>query len=414
MGAGSLIPQRPRVHTAGIRLPFFYRLEGSFFAMLKVMVIGCGGIAPAHIEGYLAFPDDAAVTVLADGNVARAEGLIEKYRLEGARAVADYREALAEVDVVSICTPPALHEQMAVDALGAGCHVLLEKPMAPSLEACDHILQAARESGRLLSVVVQSRYISGIRNAIDMVRGGEYGRALFTQINSVWYRGQHYYDLNWRGRWTVEGGGCTLNHSIHHIDLLLWAKGLPAAVVSTMHNLNHANSEEEDCSLSTLIYPDGTVAQINSLLVAHGEPQLFTFQMEKAGIAVPFRALASKPRDNGFPMPDEDMERKVQADFDSRPKLPYENHTGQVGNFLGAILRGETMLATGQDGRNCIELITAIYKSAITGQPAALPIAQDDGFYTAKWREDAPHFHEKQSDVEAFADTTVTNFKNKF
>lgn len=382
--------------------------------MLKVMIIGCGGIAPAHIEGYLAFPQDAQITVLADGNLARAEGLIEKYELSGARAVADYREALADVDVVSICTPPGLHEQMAVDALGAGCHVLLEKPMAPSLAACDHILQAARESGKLLSVVVQSRYISSIRNALDMVRGGEYGRALFSQINSVWYRGQHYYDLNWRGRWTVEGGGCTQNHSIHHIDLLLWVKGMPNTVVATMHNLNHQNSEEEDISLSTLVYPDGTVAQINSMLVAHGEPQLLTFQMEKAGIAIPFKPLASKPRDNGFPMPDEDMERRVQADFDARPKLPHENHTGQVQNFLGAILRGEEMIATGQDGRNCIELITSIYKASVTGQAVTLPIARDDAFYTDAWRETAPHFNEKQSDVAAFADTTITSFKNKF
>lgn len=210
--------------------------------MLHVMIIGCGGIAPAHIEGYLEFPEDAVITVLADGNLSRAEGLIKRYGLTEAKAVADYRACLNEVDVVSICTPPALHEQMAVDALEAGCHVLLEKPMAPSLAACDHILKATQKSGKLLSVVVQSRYISSIRNAIDMVRGGAYGRALFTQINSFWHRGQHYYDLNWRGRWTVEGGGCTLNHSIHHIDLLLWAKGLPSTVVSTMHNLNTATA----------------------------------------------------------------------------------------------------------------------------------------------------------------------------
>lgn len=382
--------------------------------MLHVMIIGCGGIAPAHIEGYREFPEDAVITVLADGNLARAEGLIEKYGLTEAKAVADYRECLDEVDVVSICTPPGLHEQMAVNALEAGCHVLLEKPMAPSLAACDRILEAAWKSGKLVSVVVQSRYISSIRNAIDMVRGGAYGRTLFTQINSFWHRGQHYYDLNWRGRWTVEGGGCTLNHSIHHIDLLLWAKGLPSTVLSTMHNLNHSNSEEEDCSLSTLVYPDGSVAQINSTLVAHGEKQVFTFQMEKAGIVLPFEAMASMPRANGFPLEDGEMIRRVQADFDAREKLPYENHTGQVQNFLGAILRGETLVATGQDGRNCIELITSIYKSAVTGRKVSLPIAQDDLFYTDAWREQAPHFHEKQSDVTAFEDTTVTNFKNKF
>ena len=382
--------------------------------MLKVMIIGCGGIAPAHIEGYLAFPGDAAVTVLADADLGRAQGLVEKYALKDARCVTDYHQALSEVDVVSICTPPSLHEAMAVDALEAGCHVLLEKPMAPSLKACAHILQVAKDRGRVLSVVVQSRYISGIRNAIDMVRSGAYGRLLFAQINSVWYRGQHYYDLSWRGRWTVEGGGCTLNHSIHHIDLLLWAKGMPKTVQATMHNLNHANSEEEDCSLSTLVYEDGSVAQINSMLVAHGEMQLFTFQMEQAGIAIPFRPLASAVRSNGFPLPNESMEERLREDFSSRPRLAFENHAGQIQNFLGAILRGEELIATGRDGYNCIELITSIYKSAVTGKPVSLPICPQDTFYTDAWRETAPHFNEKHSDVAAFEDTTVTSFKNKF
>lgn len=178
--------------------------------------------------------------------------------------------------------------------------------------------------------------------------------------------------------------------------------------------LEHSNSEEEDCSLSTLTYPDGSVAQVNSMLVAHGEKQMFTFQMEKAGIVIPFEAMASTPRSNGFPMEDGEMIRRVQEDFAAREKLPHENHTGQIENFLGAILRGETLVAAGQDGRNCIELITSIYKSAVTGQQVCLPIAQDDLFYTDAWREQAPHFHEKQSDVQAFEDTTVTSFKNKF
>lgn len=382
--------------------------------MLKVMIIGCGGIAPAHIEGYLTAPEDAVIVALADNDTGRADALIGKYGLSQARAVKDYREMLGKCDVVSICTPPALHEEMAVEALRAGCHVLLEKPMAPSLEACDHMLGAAEENGRVLSVVAQSRYISGIRNVVDMVREGTYGKTLFAQINSVWYRGQSYYDLGWRGRWTVEGGGCTLNHSIHHIDLLLWAKGMPKSLRAVMHNLNHHNSEEEDFSASMLRYEDGTAAQVNSMLVAHGEPQEFMFQMERCGIAIPFRAMASKARENGFPEPDGEMQKRVEDDYAARAPLAYENHDGQVRNFLGAILREEPLAATGRDGRNCIELITGIYKSAVTQAEVQFPIGAQDAFYGSEWRKDAPHFHEKTADVKAFADTTVTNFKNRF
>lgn len=382
--------------------------------MLKVMIIGCGGIAPAHIEGYLHADEETKIVLLADQNTERANGLIQRYGLKDARALADYREGLDEADVVSVCTPPALHCEIAVAALSHGCHVLLEKPMAPSLAECDRIIETAEAQGRCLSVVVQSRFISGIRNAIDIVKSGAYGRNLYARIHSVWYRGESYYDLGWRGRWEVEGGGCTQNHSIHHIDLLLWAKGMPSSVSAVMTNLNHHNSQEEDFSSSVLRYHDGSIAELTSSLVSHGEPQKLIFQMEKAGLAIPFEAYASKPRENGFPMPDDEMIEKLTADFNSRPKLKLENHDGQVNNFLRAINGREALAATGQDGRNCIELITGVYQSAITHREVAFPIDKNGVFYTGEWRKEAPHFFEKSKDVQAFADTTITDFKNKF
>jgi len=378
------------------------------------MIVGCGGIAPAHLEGYLHSGESVKIVRLADQNLERANALIEKYGLTDAQAIADYRDGLQVADVVSVCTPPGLHRDVAVAALQSGCHVLLEKPMAPSLAECDAIIAAANQSGRLLSVVVQSRYISSIRNVIDMVKGGAYGKNLYTRVHSTWYRGESYYDLGWRGRWEVEGGGCTQNHSIHHIDLLLWAKGMPASIRAYMTNLNHHNSEEEDFASAVLRYADGSVAELTSTLVAHGETQTLAFQMEKAGISIPFQAYASAPRGNGFPEPDEAMVAQVTADFESRPKLALENHDGQVQNFLRAIEGREPLLATAQDGRNCIELITGVYQAAITDREAVFPIPADSDFYTGRWRAQAPHFHEKTKDVAAFADTTITSFKNKF
>ncbi|MEA4998184.1 MAG: Gfo/Idh/MocA family oxidoreductase [Candidatus Limiplasma sp.] len=381
---------------------------------MKVMIIGCGGIAPAHIEGYLHAGEGASIAFLADQNTDRAQALIEKYGLKDASAIVDYHEGLGKVDVVSICTPPGLHREMAVAALESGCHVLLEKPMAPSLAECDEIIAAAEKHGRLLSVVVQSRYITSIRNVIDMVKSEAYGRNLYSRVHSVWYRGESYYYLDWRGRWAVEGGGCTLNHSIHHIDLLLWAKGMPASIRAFMTNLNHHNSQEEDFSTALLQYANGSVAEITSSLISHGEQQQLTFQMERAGLCIPFQAYASKALDNGFPEPDPEAVAAVREDFESRPKLALENHDGQVQNFLRAINHREPLIATAQDGRNCIELITGIYQSAITQREVNFPIGPDSAYYSRAWHESAPHFFEKATEVAAFADTTITNFKNKF
>lgn len=381
--------------------------------MLRVMVVGCGGIAPAHIEGYLKFPQKARITVLAGTTPERPDRLNQKYSL-GARIVTDYTRALDEVDIVSVCTPPATHAEIAVRALEAGCHVLLEKPMAPSLAECDAMIEAAGKNGRVLSVVAQSRFISGIRNAVDMVKSGKYGGTRYARVNSVWHRGQSYYDLKWRGRWEIEGGGCTLNHSIHHIDLLLWAKGLPERLTSAIANLGHDNSEVEDFSSSLLTYGDGSVAEITSSLISHGEPQYLSFQMRDAGIGIPFRAYASASRENGFPIPDDAKKAQIEADFAARPVLEHEHHGGQIANLLAAIAGEEALLSGGEDGRRCIELITGIYKSALTRAEVTFPIARNDLYYGPGWRKTAPHFHEKSLDVSGFADTTITSFKGKF
>jgi len=382
--------------------------------MQKVMIVGAGGIAPAHIEGFLAFPERAEIKVIANPTVSKAAALIEKYKL-AAKATPSFEESLSLVDIVAVCSPPDTHKDIAVMALNEGKHVLLEKPMAISLEECDAILDAAKKSGGKLSVVAQSRFISSIANTMQIIHKGAYGKLLFSQINSFWWRGQSYYDLYWRGVWETEGGGCTLNHAVHHIDLLLWAKGVPVEVTAVQTNLNHTNSEVEDISMSILKYSDGTMAQINTSLVHHGEEQKLDFQMEKAGVSIPFSAKASTPRSNGFPIDDSVMTNKVIADFESLGPLEYEHHTGQIENFLDSIEADTPLKMDGLDGRHSIELISAIYKSAITKQTVILPLSKDDPYYSFPSRiENAVRYNKKTKSVKSFDDATITSFKGKY
>lgn len=378
------------------------------------MIVGAGGIAPAHIEGFLAFPERVEIKVIANPTVSKAEALIEQYKL-AAKATSSIEESLSLVDIVAVCSPPDTHKDIAVMALNKEKHVLLEKPMAMSLEECDAILDAAEKSGGKLSVVAQSRFISSIANTMQIIHKGEYGKLLFSQINSFWWRGQSYYDLYWRGVWETEGGGCTLNHAVHHIDLLLWAKGVPVEVTAVQTNLNHTNSEVEDISMSILKYSDGTMAQINTSLVHHGEEQKLDFQMEKAGVSIPFSAKASTPRSNGFPIDDSEMTNKVITDFESLPPLEYEHHTGQIENFLDSIESDTPLKMAGLDGRHTIELISAIYKSAITKQTVILPLTEDDSYYSFPSRvENAVRYNKKTKSVKSFDDSTITSFKGKY
>ncbi len=383
--------------------------------MFHVAVIGAGGIAPSHVEGFLQFPDTARITAVANRSILRAHDTIARYRLD-ATAFSDYRPALDGADIVVICTPPDSHRAIAEAAFARGAHVLVEKPMAPCLADCDAMIDAARRSGRLLSVVAQSRFISSIHHAITMMRSGDYGRIQFAQVNSFWWRGQSYHDLAWRGRWETEGGGCTLNQAIHHVDLLLWSKGLPAEVTAVMGNLAHGNSEEEDISLALLRYADGTLGQLNSGLFHHGEPQLLNFQLEQVGVSLPFDVVASKQRSNGFPVADEDAAQRFRTEYQSRAALAHEHHTGQIADFLSAIERRTEPLVTGESGRAALELVTAVYKSASTASTVPLPLHADDPFYRQE-ADGVPHFpryNRKSRFVDAFEDTAITSFKGKY
>ena len=248
--------------------------------MLRIGIIGTGGIADAHIRGYLAFRDECEVVALADVIPGRAPQKAESFGLADAATFDDPLEMIAhaDLDVVSIATPPSTHASLAIAALDAGIHVLVEKPMAPSLEECDAMLAAQERSGRVLSVVAQNRFRDDLAALKDVVDSGLLGSISHVRVDSAWWRGLPYYDLWWRGTWEKEGGGCTLNHAIHHIDLLLWLLGTPTEITAMLANAQHDNAEVEDLSVAIFRYDRG-LAQLTSSVVHHGEEQAIVIQL---------------------------------------------------------------------------------------------------------------------------------------
>lgn len=365
-------------------------------------IIGAGAVAPAHVSGYLAHPELCEIRAVCNPTIEKAQKLIDDNGLKAA-ALSDYHELLSmpEIDAVSLCLPPALHAQVTVDALNAGKHVLCEKPMAGSLEECDAMLSAAARNGKLLSIVAQNRYKTPYWKMKKLIDSGAIGDVRFAKVDSLWWRGENYYDIWWRGTWEKESGGCFMSHAVHHIDLAQWMFGMPDSVSAFITNVGHHNSECEDLGVAVFSY-DGMITEFTSSLVTHGEGQEITVQGEKAGIGVPWSVFASRPLSNGFPEKDEASTEEVQNAYDAIPELECEGHAAQIGNFLRAIAGTEPLLIDGQQGKNTIELITAIYKSSCTRSPVALPIGKDDAFYfrggTAK---EMPHFFEKTKSVAA-------------
>ncbi|MEN1986706.1 Gfo/Idh/MocA family protein [Paenibacillus hubeiensis] len=372
--------------------------------MLKIAIIGAGAIANAHINSYLQFKERCEIVALCDMYPEKAEAKKNEFGLN-AKVVSDYRELLdKEIDLISVCLPPYAHAPVTVDFLNAGSHVLVEKPMASSLEECDLMIEAAQKSGKILSVVAQNRFTNPIMKLKQMLDTGLAGPILHAQVDSFWWRGHCYYDLWWRGTWEKEGGGCTLNHAVHHIDALLWMMGRPDQVQAFMSNVAHDNAEVEDLSIAMLRYPNGALGQITSSVIHHGEQQQFIFQGRDARISAPWKITASLSRPNGFPEKNAELEEQLQQAYDRLPNLPYEGHSAQIDNVLHAIESGEPPLIDGSSGRSTLELIMAIYKSASTGENVKLPLVAGDPFYTrAGVQQNAIHFYEKSGYVENFA-----------
>jgi UDP-N-acetyl-2-amino-2-deoxyglucuronate dehydrogenase len=382
--------------------------------MMKVAIIGAGAISSAHIQAYLEFSDQCKIVALCDIYPDKAKQRVEEYKLD-AEVYSDYKALLTrgDIDLVSVCTPPYTHAETAIALLHAGKHVIVEKPMASSLEECDAMNDAAKESGRILSVVAQNRFTTPMMKLKHVLDTKLMGPIVHAQIDSYWWRGHSYYDLWWRGTWEKEGGGCTLNHAVHHIDILQWMNGMPSEITAVMSNTSHDNAEVEDISVAIARYDNGALAQITSSVVHHGQEQQLIFQGKHARVSAPWKLTASKSKPNGFPEEDKELEAEIQKVYDEQPELAYEGHRGQIQDVLKAIALNAPVLVDGIQGRQTLELITAIYQSASTGQTVKLPLGPESSFYTREGiLENATYFYEKKTSIENFSDNTITSGGN--
>lgn len=376
--------------------------------MINVAIIGIGAISDSHIKAYLQFRDRCKIIALVDRSKDKAQNKIDEYGLD-AIAVDSYEELKEreDIELVSICLPPGLHTEVTCEMLKAGKHVLCEKPLAPTVSECDLMIQTAKECKKLLSVVAQNRFKPDVIKVKKLVDSGILGKKHFALASSLWWRGENYYNLSWRGKWDTEGGGCTLIHGIHHIDLFLWMMGKPKQLRAEVYNRAHTNSEVEDISLGEVIFEDGSVGSMITSIIHHGEEQRIILDAEHGSVELPFAIHASKQLENGFP---EDNMVKLEEihRFCDNIELIYSGHTGQIDDMLSAIETGRRPLVTGEDGRLAIEFISALYQSAFLKEEVKLPLSKNDPFYTkAGIQKHAIKFYEKTVSIDKFSNNEI-------
>jgi predicted dehydrogenase len=277
---------------------------------------------------------------------------------------------------------------MALKALEAGKHVVLEKPIAPSLAECDLLAEAERASGKRLFPVFQYRYGPGTAALDALIAVGLVGRPQVAALETHWSRGPDYYAVPWRGTWAGEHGGAVLGHAIHNHDLLCRYFGQPAGVsaqVATRVN----PIETEDCAAIAIRFATGALATSSVTLGAATDTSRLRLVFEH--LTATSADLPYAPADGvwSFVARDPAQQPHVDAILAAMPapKSGFAGYLTAIADALAGQPGREVTLAC---GRRSIELVTAVYAAHRTGKEVALPLLSGTEFYHGWLPEQTP------------------------
>ena len=355
----------------------------------RFAIVGAGVIGKQHGLVQSQLSDRLELVAVVDRHLERAEALAGE---RGGRAFDSLTAALTsvELDVVAVCTPTGSHGEVAIEALQAGKHVIIEKPAEVNLAKTDRIIEAQRRAGTLVTVISQHRFDESTEIAVAAIRSGELGR-LTSGIASVdWWRGQSYYDSgDWRGTWDLDGGGALMNQGVHTVDLLLAAMGRPVEVFAYTSTVAHERIETEDVAVGVVRFESGALGVLHATTAAypglsarlqvHGDrgsvvidnDQLTYIHKTAPGDAAGDLSYgATGVADNQL----DSLGLAVTAGpaAGSDPGQLSAAHRYQYQNFLAALAGEEELRVTLEENRRSIAVIVGAYESARTGQPVKL------------------------------------------
>jgi UDP-N-acetyl-2-amino-2-deoxyglucuronate dehydrogenase len=284
---------------------------------------------------------------------------------------------------VAITTPSGTHYALASQAIAAGAHVLVEKPLTLSLTEADSLLAAARDRGVRVAVGHIYRFFPLVQALEKDLRAGKFGRILQGDVKVRWGHDQAYYDqAAWRGTW-AQDGGALMNQSIHALDLMTWLLGSPVREVSGWIDRQTHKMEAEDFGLAMLRLENGSYCQVEGTTSTDPHRQEASFYILGTEGEIRGGIMGGKPfmeiRDRrGHPLTGAYLRRFLREKLREGglpALLQLKNpHSALYGDLVRSIREGGEPLADGMSGRQAVELILAIYQSALTARPVSLPV----------------------------------------
>lgn len=360
---------------------------------LQFALVGCGSIASTHADALAALPD-VHLAACCDIVPEQAAAFAQKYGLR-ALPFADVLNDPA-IEAVTVCVPSGLHAEIGTQALSAGKHVILEKPMDISLAACDRLLAAAKDARRTLAVISQHRFDPATLRVKQAVERGELGALIMIDACIPWYRPQDYYDSgDWRGTYALDGGGALMNQGVHTVDLMRWICGPVQTVYAQTRTAAHARIEVEDVACATLTFANGAIGTLTAStalypgfaarLAVHGTRgsaviegdtlNMLAVQGQDALVGSDANVHALQIATGGTKAATEGKARDAltPASAASDPAAVWgEAHRAQLADFVHCCRTGQTPVVDGAGARAAVEIVLAVYESARTGRAVTL------------------------------------------
>ena len=333
---------------------------------LRFALVGCGRILSKHADTITQHLTNAELAAVCDMDSKKAGTAGSKYKVP---FYTSYDEMLnkEKVDVVNVLTESGNHAQHTIDIVQKyQKHVVVEKPMALTLEDADRMIEVCDTFGVKLFVVKQNRYNLPVIKLREALIQGRFGKLVMGTVRVRWCRDQKYYDQDaWRGTWAMDGG-VFANQASHHIDLLEWMLGEPVSVFAKSAT-RLVNIETEDTGVAIINFKNGAIGIVEATTAARPKDLegSLTLLGEKGSVEIGGFAVNEMKTWNFVDPMDEDKE--VLTKFKENPTNVYGfGHIKYLQNVCESVLDNKKALVDGLEGRKSLELIHAIYESIET------------------------------------------------
>lgn len=345
---------------------------------MKYALIGCGRIATNHIKAVL--NNKLELTAVCDVIPENMENLLVKHELnkdDSIKRYTDYKKMIEEnsLELVAIATESGVHAEIALYCIKKGINVIIEKPIAMSIEDADKIIEAAKKYGVKVSACHQNRFNVAVQETRKALESGRFGRMSHGSIHVRWNRNKGYYDqASWRGKWASDGGAL-MNQCIHGIDLLRWMMGDEVEeVYGATRQQFHSYLEAEDVGMAVVKFKNGTIATVEGTTNVYPQNLEETLYLFGEKGTVKLGGKSTNNIDVWDFMDTEDIDEKNKGLEEQTSNVYGNGHTSLYADVIDAIKNDRAPYVDAVAGRNALELVLSIYKSQKEGIVVKLPL----------------------------------------